>query len=131
MYGIMQSSQKDGENKGADYQLLFKKGESYEKNFNYSLGNFISNQKDKYTDIGLMVNLILEKDDKRTYTKDLELIPVYRLKFYEKGKLHVKTITLDKLDKYNEKINSEDLKYILEVSKEINNKNSIEVSNLK
>lgn len=99
--------------------------------FNYSLGNFISNQKDKYTDIGLMVDLTLEKDDNRTYIKALELIPVYRLKFYEKGRLNVKTITLDKLDKYKDKIKNEDLKYILEVSKEISYKNSIEVSNLK
>ncbi|MDO6355637.1 CapA family protein [Caloramator sp. CAR-1] len=127
---------------GADYIVgnhphVVRESEAYKTKdgrwviFNYSLGNFISNQKDKYTDIGLIVNLTLEKEDKRTYIKDLDLIPVYRLKFYEKGRLHVKTITLDRLDKYNEKINSEDLKYILGVSKEINMKNSIEVSNLK
>ncbi|MCX7904078.1 MAG: CapA family protein, partial [Caloramator sp.] len=127
---------------GADYIVgnhphVVRESEAYKTKdgrwviFNYSLGNFISNQKDKYTDIGLMVDLTLEKDDNRTYIKALELIPVYRLKFYEKGRLNVKVITLDKLDKYKDKIKNEDLKYILEVSKEISNKNSIEVSNLK
>jgi len=46
----------------------------------YSLGNFISNQRDRYTDSGIILYLNLLKDNDGTRIDDIYFLPVYVLK---------------------------------------------------
>jgi len=43
----------------------------------YSLGNFVSNQRDRYTDSGIILYLDIVKDDSGTRINDLYYLPVY------------------------------------------------------
>lgn len=54
----------------------------------YSLGNFISNQKDRYTDTGAMIKIELEKNEKgKTEITNCTYDIVWRYKYTENGKL--------------------------------------------
>ncbi len=55
-------------------------GETFEGTTVYSMGNFISNQKQPNTDIGLMVEMTIVKKEgeKKASIKDVEYIPVWR-----------------------------------------------------
>ncbi len=55
----------------------------------YSLGNFISNQNDRYTDSGAMVKISIEKDeDGNVNITDCNYSLVWRYRYYENGKRH-------------------------------------------
>ena len=55
----------------------------------YSLGNFISNQKDRYTDSGAIVKIELQKDESgETEISDCRYSLVWRYKYTENGKLN-------------------------------------------
>ena len=54
----------------------------------YSLGNFISNQKDRYTDSGAMVKIVLEKQEDKVSIADCKYSLVWRYKYTEQGKLN-------------------------------------------
>ena len=54
----------------------------------YSLGNFISNQKDRYTDSGAMVKIVLEKQEDKVSITDCKYSLVWRYKYTENGKLN-------------------------------------------
>lgn len=43
----------------------------------YSLGNYISNQRDRYKNGGIMVEVSLVKTDTKTYLKDIAYVPVW------------------------------------------------------
>lgn len=68
---------------------------------NYSMGNFISNQDFKYTDIGTMTKLELIQKEGITSMKDFEIITTYRLKFVEGGKTKRRVIPVTELDSYS------------------------------
>jgi poly-gamma-glutamate capsule biosynthesis protein CapA/YwtB (metallophosphatase superfamily) len=86
---------------------------------NYSMGNFISNQNDKYTDIGSMQNIVVEKRGSVTRLKSSETIPVYRLRYTSGGKTVYKTVPYNAAHKFNGVLNSNTLAYIEQVSKEL------------
>jgi poly-gamma-glutamate capsule biosynthesis protein CapA/YwtB (metallophosphatase superfamily) len=94
----------------------------------YSMGNFISNQPYKYTDIGLMVNLTVKKFKGNTSLDAAELIPVYRLKYTEKGKLIYKTVLCSEIDEY--KVSNQNKVYVEETYKNIIGDFSSEVLNV-
>lgn len=93
----------------------------------YSMGNFISNQPYKYTDIGLMVNLTVKKFKGITSLDAAELIPVYRLKYTEKGKLVYKTVLCSDIENY--KVPGSSKAYVEETYKNIIGDFSSEVLN--
>jgi poly-gamma-glutamate capsule biosynthesis protein CapA/YwtB (metallophosphatase superfamily) len=66
----------------------------------YSMGNFISNQNDKYTDIGEMIKLNVYKDISSTKLEGVEIIPVYRLRYSENGKRKFKVVPCSEIDSY-------------------------------
>lgn len=62
----------------------------------YSMGNFISNQKDKHTDEGVIVDLHIQKDPN---TNQVELtkvsyLPTLTHKYYENGRLNYRVIPI-------------------------------------
>lgn len=94
----------------------------------YSMGNFISNQPYKYTDIGLMVSLTVKKFKGTTSLDAAELVPVYRLKYTEKGKLVYKTVLCSEIEDY--KVSSSSKAYVEETYKNIIGDFSSEVLNV-
>ncbi len=72
----------------------------------YSLGNFISNQKDRYTDSGAMVKIELEKDtiNNTVNITDCKYSLVWRYKYTENGKLNYTLIPASINDNNPEKI---------------------------
>lgn len=86
---------------------------------NYSMGNFLSNQNDKYTDIGTITKLTLRKQEGVIVMAGFEVLPTYRLRYVDTdGKTKRRIILTTEIDKYNH-INEEDKKYIREVAKEV------------
>ena len=67
----------------------------------YSLGNLLSSQKDKYTDIGLMVKLDITKEKDKAILESFNILPVYNYKYYENKKYRNKLILIDEIDNYN------------------------------
>jgi poly-gamma-glutamate capsule biosynthesis protein CapA/YwtB (metallophosphatase superfamily) len=86
---------------------------------NYSMGNFISNQNDKYTDIGSMESMIIEKKGNTTKLKSAETIPVYRLRYNKDGKTIYKTVPHNALENFSSILSRNILSYVGEVSEEI------------
>ncbi|MDP4089698.1 MAG: CapA family protein [Bacillota bacterium] len=86
---------------------------------NYSMGNFISNQNDKYTDIGSMVSMTIEKNGSNTRIKYAETIPVYRLRYKSGGKTIFKTVLCSSIENYSNVVGSSDISYVKQVSGEI------------
>lgn len=52
----------------------------------YSLGNFISNQNDRYTDSGAMVKIILEKNNNKVSIQECKYNLLWRYRFTENGR---------------------------------------------
>lgn len=88
---------------------------------NYSLGNFLSNQNDKYTDIGLMLKLTVLKKDSSTKIEKVDVIPVYRLRYKEGGKTFYKVVFCSRIEDY--KIPESQKSYVLEVYNDFLKKN--------
>lgn len=86
---------------------------------NYSMGNFISNQNDKYTDIGSMQNIILEKKGNITRIKASETIPIYRLRYSYNGKKVYKAIVCKEAGNFTDIIGKAEVNYINTVSSQL------------
>ena len=86
---------------------------------NYSLGNFISNQNDKYTDIESMQCINLEKTETSTRIKFTETIPVYRLRYKNNGKTIYKVVPAKDMEKFSNIVGNNNMTYINEVSSEL------------
>lgn len=86
---------------------------------NYSMGNFLSNQNDKYTDIGTMTKLLIAKQGEDTTLKDFGIIPTYRLRFKDTdGKTKRRIILAADIDHYSH-INESEKQLIREVRYEV------------
>jgi len=86
---------------------------------NYSMGNFLSNQNDKYTDIGTMTKLLIRKQGENTTLEDFEIIPTYRLRFKDTdGKTKRRIILATDIDHYSH-INEREKQLIREVKYEV------------
>lgn len=85
---------------------------------NYSLGNFISNQNDKYTDIGGMLQFSIVKHEGQTRLDMFEMLPVYRLRYKDGDNTIRKVVLCSNIDAY-EMINEKSKEYIQNVSIEI------------
>lgn len=86
---------------------------------NYSMGNFLSNQNDKYTDIGTMTKLIIRKEGENTSLDKFEIIPTYRLRFKDTdGKTKRRIILATDIDNYSH-INEREKQVIREVRYEV------------
>ncbi|MDF2883587.1 MAG: Bacterial capsule synthesis protein cap [Clostridiaceae bacterium] len=86
---------------------------------NYSMGNFISNQNDKYTDIGSMERMIIEKRNGIAKLKSAETIPVYRLRYSSNGKTFYKTVPCSNINKFKNFLVQGTIAYVNQVSKEL------------
>lgn len=86
---------------------------------NYSMGNFISNQNDKYTDIGSIQHIKIEKNDGMTRIKSTETIPVYRLRYKSNGKTIYRVVPSKDMDKFSNIVGDSTMSYINETSTEL------------
>lgn len=86
---------------------------------NYAMGNFISNQNDKYTDMGTLVQLNIEKKDNKAYLSSGQSYPIYRLRYNNNNKTIYKTVPIENIDKYNNILSKEAISYIKDTAKEI------------
>lgn len=94
----------------------------------YSLGNFISNQRDKYTDIGEMLKLKLSPIPGKDMLLELKSIPVYRQMYYNGGKIQYRLIKNEDIAKYKGTMKRSELSYVQNTMAEIL-KNSIQINN--
>ena len=62
----------------------------------YSLGNFISNQRDQYRDSGVIVNITLTKKDNKTVIEDVVYTPTWVRRFQQDGKLQYSILPVEK-----------------------------------
>jgi poly-gamma-glutamate synthesis protein (capsule biosynthesis protein) len=86
---------------------------------NYSMGNFLSNQNDKYTDIGTMTKLIIRKQEEKTILADFDIMTTYRLRFRDTdGKTKRRIILASDIEDYSH-INEREKQYIREVRYEV------------
>lgn len=86
---------------------------------NYSMGNFLSNQNDKYTDIGTMTKLVIRKRGEKTTLDDFEIIPTYRMRFKgTDGRTKRRIILASDIDNYSH-INEGEKQLIREVKYEV------------
>lgn len=86
---------------------------------NYSMGNFISNQNDKYTDIGSMQSIVIKKINGITRLKSTETIPVYRLRYSNYGKTIYKTVPEYNINKFKNILSTDTVSYITQTSNEL------------
>jgi len=98
-------------------EILYESGK--EVLVNYSMGNFISNQNDKYTDIGTMENITIEKKGGITKLKSAETIPVYRLRYNSNGKTIYKTVLCSNITKFKNILVQGTISYVNQVSQEL------------
>ncbi|WBW96830.1 CapA family protein [Oceanirhabdus sp. W0125-5] len=85
---------------------------------NYGMGNFISNQNYKYTDIGTISKIKIGYSEGKTFLKSASSIPVYRLRYEEEKKIY-RAILVRDLDKFKEHIYTEDIKIIKKVANDV------------
>jgi poly-gamma-glutamate capsule biosynthesis protein CapA/YwtB (metallophosphatase superfamily) len=86
---------------------------------NYSMGNFLSNQNDKYTDIGTMTKLVIRKQGENTTLEQFEIIPTYRLRYKDKdGSTKRRIILATDIDNYSS-ISESEKQLIREVKYEV------------
>jgi poly-gamma-glutamate capsule biosynthesis protein CapA/YwtB (metallophosphatase superfamily) len=78
---------------------------------NYSLGNFLSNQNDLYTDLGAMVKLNIIKVDNKTKLDNEEIVPVYRLRYSVGKKTDYRIILCSNIGNYRDKISMNSFPY--------------------
>ena len=64
----------------------------------YSLGNFISNQRWQYSDSGVIVNVVLQKDveTNETIIKKVDYIPTWVHTYQENGKMRYRVVAVEK-----------------------------------
>lgn len=64
----------------------------------YSLGNFISNQKDRYTDIGVIVNVEVVKDHNENTISIVKVtyVPTWVYRYYKNGKAQYRILPVKK-----------------------------------
>ena len=86
---------------------------------NYSMGNFLSNQNDKYTDMGSMESMVIEKKGNVTKLKSAETIPVYRLRYPSKGKIIYKVVPYNTLPKFKNVLTQNTMSYVNQVSNDL------------
>lgn len=114
---------------GADCVLgshphVARKSEIYNTNnkqvlINYSMGNFLSNQNDIYTDIGTITQLVVRKQGENTTIKNFEIIPTYRMRFKDTdGKTKRRIILAKEIDNYSQ-ISEIDKQLIREVKYDV------------
>jgi poly-gamma-glutamate capsule biosynthesis protein CapA/YwtB (metallophosphatase superfamily) len=85
---------------------------------NYSMGNFLSNQNDKYTDVGTMTKLVIKKQGENTGLDEFEIIPTYRIRFRDTdGKTKRRIILASEIDSFGH-ISEVQKLYIREISGE-------------
>jgi hypothetical protein len=83
------------------------------------MGNFLSNQNDKYTDIGTMTKLIIRKQEEKTTLSDFDIMTTYRLRFRDTdGKTKRRIILASDIEDYSH-INEREKQYIREVRYEV------------
>lgn len=61
----------------------------------YSLGNFISNQRDQYTDSGVIVNITITKQGQNITIGDVKYTPTWVRKFQQNGKLQYRILPVE------------------------------------
>lgn len=83
---------------------------------NYSMGNFLSNQNDKFTDIGLMIKLRILKDKIGTRLSGYDIIPIYRLRYENGSKESYKVVLCSNIESYEAKLNAEELSYVKDMN---------------
>jgi len=89
----------------------------------YSLGNFISNQRDRYTDSGVIMNVELEKDhDKNTVSiVNIEYVPTWVYRYYQNGKAQYRILPVEKYMDEAGELQAKDKQRIREVWHETTN----------
>lgn len=101
---------------------------------NYSMGNFLSNQNDRYTDIGSMTRLIIKKQNGITSLANFEILPTYRIRFRDvDGQTKRRIILASEIDEYKY-ISDRDKQYIREVKYEVTkllNEDEVEYFNIR
>lgn len=70
-------------------------GEDREVFVAYSLGNFISNQRDRYRDSGVIVNITITKEGNKTIIEDVKYIPTWVRKFKQDGKVQYSILPVE------------------------------------
>jgi poly-gamma-glutamate synthesis protein (capsule biosynthesis protein) len=100
----------------------------------YSLGNFISNQKDRYTDSGAMVKNELQKDENKiTSITDCGYSLIWRYKYTENGKLKYTLIPSSFYDNRSDKIKPSafpQMKQSFDDARELLNKYNINIEEI-
>lgn len=98
---------------GSHPHVLQKEEHSYNYFVIYSMGNFLSNQRDKYTDLGVIVDLSIEKYNNKIYVRINQLIPTWVDKYDSNNKIDYKIIPLNtnKYEKFS-RISVSDKKHI-------------------
>ncbi len=103
-----------------------KNGAQKKKFVAYSLGNFISNQRWRYADSGLLVNLIIKKDleSGETALDDVQLIPTWVDTYRVNGRQHYRVLRVDKaIANYESKtdplLTDDDYRRLKEVAEEL------------
>lgn len=79
----------------------------------YSMGNFVSNQRDRYKDSGIIVNLdiIKDYDNNAVYVGEVSFVPTWVNKYYEHGELTYKILPVSEyvtdapLNEFQRKLN--------------------------
>ena len=87
----------------------------------YSLGNFISNQRDKYRDSSIILEMDFEKNylNGKTNMKDINYHPTWVYRYYDKNKYNYKILLSEKnYDFLPEKLNKK-MKNTIKLTKEI------------
>lgn len=94
----------------------------------YSLGNFISDQRGDYKDLGVITNLYLEKNSKsgKTIIKNVEYIPTWVQRYNNKGKRNYRILSIpDAIKNYESKsdalLSSSDYNYLKKMDVEMMN----------
>ncbi len=85
---------------------------------NYGMGNFISNQNDKYTDIGTITKINIGYNEGKTFLKSASSIPVYRLRYGDKKKIY-REILIKDLDEFKHFIYPKEIEIIKKMANEI------------
>ena len=64
----------------------------------YSLGNFISNQRERYTDSGVIMNVEIVKDHNENTVSiaNIEYIPTWVYRYYREGKAQYRILPVEK-----------------------------------
>jgi len=98
---------------GSHPHVLQKEEHGYDYFVIYSMGNFLSNQRDIYTDLGVIVDLSIEKYNDKIYVRVNQLIPTWVDKYDSDSKIDYKIIPL-KTNNYENfsRISIGDKKYI-------------------